>query len=87
MSEWDRLTKHVGTPAISNTIPDRTAILTTTVQGIAPGYLGIWNGIDLIRDGFTKAASGQLVLTGLVTADFTVPRGTQTRILTGIGAP
>ena len=29
----------------------------------------------------------QLVLTGLVTADFTVPRGMQTRILTDIGAP
>ena len=87
VSEWDRLTKHVGTPAISNVIPDKTAILTATVQGIAPGYLGIWGGVDLIRDPYTKAASGQLVLTGLVTADFTVPRGMQTRILTGIGAP
>ena len=87
VSEWDRLTKHVGQPAISNVIPDRTAILTTTAQGIAPGYLGIYGGIDLIRDVYTKAASGQLVLTGLVTADFTVPRGTQTRILTGVGAP
>lgn len=87
VSEWDRLTKHVGTPAISNVIPDRTAILTANVQGIAPGYLGIYGGVDLIRDPYTKAQSGQLVLTGLVTADFTVPRGTQTRILTGIGAP
>lgn len=87
VSEWDRLTKHVGAPAISNVIPDRTAILTATVQGIAPGYLGIYGGVDLIRDPYTKAQSGQLVLTGLVTADFTVPRGMQTRILTGIGAP
>ncbi|MTD99263.1 phage major capsid protein [Paracoccus sp. YIM 132242] len=87
VSEWDRLTKQVGTPAISNVIPDRTAILTATVQGVAPGYLGIWGGVDLIRDPYTKAASGQLVLTALVTADFTVPRGAQTRILTGIGAP
>lgn len=87
VSEWDRLTKHVGTPAISNVIPDKTAILTATVQGVAPGYLGIYGGVDLIRDPYTKAQSGQLVLTGLVTADFTVPRGTQTRILTGIGAP
>lgn len=84
VSEWDRLTKHVGTPAISNVIPDETAIMTATVQGIAPGYLGIYGGIDLIRDVYTKAASGQLVLTGLVTADFVVPRGLQTRILTGI---
>lgn len=84
VSEWDRLTKHVGNPAISNVIPVETAILTATVQGIAPGYLGIYGGVDLIRDPYTKAASGQLVLTGLVTADFTVPRGLQTRILTGI---
>lgn len=40
----------------------------------------------LIRDPYSKAASGQLVLTGLVTADFTVPRGLQTRILTGLEA-
>lgn len=86
-SEWDRLTKHVGTPAISNVLPAETAIMTATVQGIAPGYLGLYGGVDLIRDPYTKAAAGQLVLTGLVTADFTVPRGMQTRILTGIGEP
>lgn len=85
VSEWDRLTKHVGTPATSNVIPDETAIMSANVQGIAPGYLGVYGGIDLIRDPYTKAASGALVLTGLVTADFTVPRGLQTRILTGIG--
>ncbi|CAM5420367.1 phage major capsid protein [Frigidibacter albus] len=85
MWEWDRLVKHVGEPAISNVIPAETAIMTATVQGVAPGYLGIWGAVDLIRDPYTKAASGQLVLTGLVTADFTVPRGLQTRILTGIG--
>lgn len=84
VSEWDRLTKHVGTPAISNVIPTETAIMTANVQGIAPGYLGVYGGIDLIRDPYTKAASGQLVLTGLVTADFTVPRGLQTRILTAL---
>ncbi len=84
VSEWDRLTKHVGTPAISNVIPDATAIMTANVQGIAPGYLGLYGGVDLIRDPYTKAGSGALVLTGLVTADFTVPRGLQTRILTGI---
>ncbi|WP_206453866.1 phage major capsid protein, partial [Aurantimonas marina] len=87
VSEWDRLTKHVGTPAISNVIPAETAIMTSTVQGIAPGYLGIYGGVDLIRDPYTKAGSGSLVLTGLVTADFTVPRGLQTRILTGIAEP
>lgn len=84
VSEWDRLTKHVGTPAISNVIPAETAIMTANVQGIAPGYLGLYGGVDLIRDPYTRAGSGALVLTGLVTADFTVPRGLQTRILTGI---
>ncbi len=84
VSEWDRLTKHVGTPAISNVIPTETAIMTANVQGIAPGYLGLYGGIDLVRDPYTKAASGSLVLTGLVTADFTVPRGLQTRILTNL---
>lgn len=87
VSEWDRLTRHGITPATSNVIPLETAILTATVQGIAPGYLGLWGGVDLIRDPYGRAQSGQLVLTGLVTADFTVPRGMQTRILTGIGAP
>ncbi|MCK8483954.1 phage major capsid protein [Aliiroseovarius sp. S2029] len=82
-SEWDRLTKHVGTPAISNTIPAASAIMTANVQGVAPGYLGVYGGVDLIRDPYTKAGSGSLVLTGLVTADFTVPRGLQTRILSG----
>lgn len=84
VSEWDRMTGQIGSPAISNVIPASTAILTATVQGIAPGYLGIYGGVDLIRDPYTKAASGQLVLTGLVTADFTVPRGMQTRILTDV---
>ena len=87
VTEWDRMVKQVGAPAISNVIPAETAILTATVQGVAPGYLGIYGGVDLIRDPYTKAQSGQLVLTALVTADFTVPRGMQTRILTGIGEP
>lgn len=85
VSEWDRLIKHVGTPTISNVIPTGTAIMTANVQGVAPGYLGVYGAIDLIRDPYTKAGSGALVLTGLVTADFTVPRGLQARILTGIG--
>mgnify|MGYP005991935937 CR=1 FL=1 len=86
VSEWDRLTKHVGTPAISNVIPTASAVMTANVQGIAPGYMGLYGGIDLIRDNFTKAASGSLVLTGLVTADFVAPRGLQTRILTNLAA-
>jgi HK97 family phage major capsid protein len=87
VSEWDRLVKHIGSPAISNVIPAETAIMTANVQGVPPGYLGIYGGIDLIRDPYTKAASGSLVLTGLVTADFTVPRGLQTRIMTNVAEP
>jgi HK97 family phage major capsid protein len=86
VSEWDRLTKHVGTPAVSNVIPAESAIMAANVQGVAPGYLGLYGGVDLIRDPYTKAAQGSLVLTGLVTADYTVPRGLQTRILTGLAA-
>jgi len=86
VTEWDRLVKHVGNPAISNTIPSASAIMTANVQGVPPGVLGLYGGIDLIRDVYTKAASGSLVLTGLVTADFTVPRGLQTRILAGLVA-
>lgn len=86
VSEWDRLIRHISNPATSNVIPAATAIMTANVQGIAPGYLGLYGGVDLIRDPYTKAASGSLVLTGLVTADFTVPRGLQTRILTGLAA-
>lgn len=86
VSEWDRLTKHVGAPAVSNVIPAATAIMAATVNGVAPGFLGLWGAVDMIRDPYTKAASGQLVLTGLVTADFTVPRGIQTRILSGLAA-
>jgi HK97 family phage major capsid protein len=86
VSEWDRLTKHVGTPAVSNVIPSATAVMTANVQGVAPGYLGIYGGVDLIRDPYTKAGQGSLVITGLVTADYTAPRGLQTRILTGLAA-
>lgn len=86
VSEWDRLVKHIGTPAISNVIPAASAIMSAKVQGVAPGYLGVYGGIDLISDPYTQAGSGSLVLTGLVTADFTVPRGLQTRILTGLVA-
>lgn len=87
VSQYDRLTNHVGTPAISNTIPAAKALMTATVQGVPPGVLGIYGGIDLIRDPYTKAASGALVLTGLVTADFVAPRGIQTRILSGLVKP
>lgn len=88
VSEWDRLVKHIpaGNIALANQLDAGTAILTTTAGGIPPAFLGIWGGLDLIRDPYTDAQNGGLRLTGLLTADVTVARGAQIRILTGIGA-
>lgn len=58
VSEWDRLTKHIASPAISNVIPDETAILTATVQGIAPGYLGIYGGVAANEVGMVARLHG-----------------------------
>jgi HK97 family phage major capsid protein len=83
VSEWDRLVKHIpaGNIANSNIFPTGTAIMTTTVNGLAPAFVGLWGGVDVIRDPYSDAQSGGLRLTGLVTADVTVARGVQTRIL------
>lgn len=88
VSEWDRLTKHVpaGNITLANVLDAGTAILTTSAGGIPPAFLGLWGGLDLIRDPYTDAQSGGLRLTALLTADVTVARGSQIRILTGIGA-
>lgn len=88
VSEWDRLVKHVpaGNIALANVLDAGTAILTTSAGGIPPAFMGIWGGLDMIRDPYTDAQNGGLRLTGLLTADVTVARGSQIRILTGIGA-
>lgn len=86
ISELDRMASHGVKPILSNQLPADTAILATTVNGVAPGFMGIWGGgVDLIRDQFTRAASGQLILTGIMTADFTVARGSQIRIIQDAG--
>lgn len=85
VSELDRMTKHGVSPVLANQLTAGSAILTTTVNGVAPAFVGMWGAVDMIRDPYTRAASGQLVLTGLVTADVTVARGLQTRILTNFG--
>jgi HK97 family phage major capsid protein len=87
VSEWDRLVKHipVGNIANTNTLPTGTAIMTATVNGLAPAFVGLWGAVDMIRDVYTDAQSGGLRLTGLVTADVTVARGAQTRILSNFG--
>ena len=86
VSELDRLTRQIpaGNIALANVLEPSTAILTTTAGGVAPAFLGIWGGVDLIRDPYSNAQSGGLRLTGLVTADVTVARGSQVRILTDL---
>jgi hypothetical protein len=94
VSEWDRLTKNVPAQNItmsSNALAAPTgsptatkALLTTTVGGIPPVFVGLWGGVDLIRDVVSDATSGGLRLTGLVTADVTIARPGQLQILTGV---
>ena len=88
MSQWDRLVKHIpaGQIALAPTLPTGTALMTTNTGGIAPFYVGIWGGLDLIRDPYSDAQSGTLRLTALMTADVTVARGSQLAILTGLDA-
>tara|TARA_R110000823_G_scaffold130015_12_gene257932 strand:+ start:44778 stop:46034 length:1257 start_codon:yes stop_codon:yes gene_type:complete len=78
ISTGNALSAPTGSPAESS------AIMTTSVGGIAPFFVGIWGGVDLIRDPFTKAQSGQLVLTGIVTTDITVARPAQIGLIAGL---
>lgn len=92
VSEWDRLAKNIPNPVMSaNALAAPTgtpkaskALLTATVNGTAPIFVGTWGGIDLIRDVYSDATSGGLRLTGLVTADVTASRAVQLQILTGV---
>jgi HK97 family phage major capsid protein len=95
VSEWDRLTKNIPLANISmssNALAAPTggpptaskALLTTNVGGVAPIFVGLWGGVDLVRDPYSDAASGGLRLTGLVTADVTIARPAQLEILTGV---
>lgn len=87
VTEWDRLVKHVGAGNImtGNQLTVGSAIMTTNAGGVAPAYVGLWGGVDLIRDVTSDAQSGGLRLTGLITADVTVARGAQTRVLSNFG--
>ena len=92
VSEFDRLTRHM--PNIVQTANALaapggdplacTAVLTTSAGGIAPIFVGVWGGVDVIRDPYSDAASGGLRLTALLTADVAVARPAQTRVLTGL---
>ena len=94
VSEWDRLVRNIpmGNIAMTSnalaapTSPEDTvAVLTTSKDGVAPAYLGLWGGVDMIRDPYSDAASGGLRLTALLTADLTYSRPAQIAVLTGIG--
>ena len=63
-----------------------TALLATSAGGVAPAFMGLWGGVDLVRDPYSGAASGGLRLTGLLTTDITVARPAQVEILTGLQA-
>ncbi len=94
ISEWDLLTRHIPASNIvlsSNALGDpedspsqSKAVLTTSVGGVPPIFVGAWGAIDLIRDPYTDAASGGLRLTALATMDVTFSRGEQLLVLTGI---
>lgn len=92
MSEWDRLVAKIGkvvltTNGITTPAGDplvSKALLTTTTNGIAPIFCGMWGAVDVIRDPYSDAKSGQLRLTALTTLDVTVARGVQLEILTGV---
>ncbi len=92
VSEWDRLVKNIpGVVMSSNALAAPAgsplaskALLTTSVGGVAPIFVGTWGAIDLIRDNISDAASGGLRLTALATMDVTASRAQQLQILTGI---
>ena len=96
ISEYDRLIARVGAVVQSaNTMPTSgtgatrktQALLTTTAGGLAPFMIGVWGGVDMIRDPYSNAASGQVTVTALLTADVVVARATQLHLLTGVAIP
>lgn len=92
VSEWDRLVAKIGNvvmttnglAAPAGATPESKALLTTATNGVSPIFCGMWGAVDLIRDPYSDAKSGQLRLTALTTMDVTVARGVQLEILTGV---
>lgn len=94
VSEWDRLTRNIPAANIvmsSNALPEPSgsplatkALLTVTVGGVPPIFVGAWGAIDVIRDPYSDAQSGGLRLTALATLDVTYSRGEQLAVLTGV---
>ncbi|WP_321340949.1 phage major capsid protein [Breoghania sp.] len=94
ITEWDRLLRNIPAANIamtSNALADPSgspletqALLTTNAGGVAPIFVGVWGGVDLIRDPYSDAQSGGLRLTALTTADVTVARPAQLELITGL---
>lgn len=94
VSEWDRMTRNVPASNIAmtsnslaaptGTPAETSALLTTTAGGVSPILIGVWGGVDVIRDPYSDAANGGVRLTGIVTMDVNVTRPAQLEILTGI---
>jgi HK97 family phage major capsid protein len=70
--------------APSGTPVETELLFTTSTGGVAPIYVGLWGAVDVVRDPYSDAASGGLRLTALTTADVTVARPAQLRLLTGV---
>jgi hypothetical protein len=84
ITEWQRLTGGAGAPVLATQLSANTALLAVTAGGLAPAYLGLWGGVDVIRDPYSDATSGGLRITGLLTADLAVPRAVQLRKLAAV---
>ena len=97
-SEWDRLVRRFGEAAFTisdNALPASEAedgtdkgahtIIATAVTGDTPPiFVGMWGGVDVIRDPYSDAASGGLRLTGLATMDVTISRAAQIEVLENV---
>jgi hypothetical protein len=89
LTEWDRLVGMVGKLVLSSNAlaapsgspAESKALMTVNAGGVPPFFMGLWGGVDLVRDVYSDAASGGLRLTGLVTADLTVARPAQLEVL------
>lgn len=93
ITEWDRMVAKLGPIAMTTNAlaaPDAgppissTGLLTTSAGGVAPIFVGKWGAVDLIRDPYTNAAAGGLLITALATLDVTVARPAQLEVLTGL---
>src|SRR3546814_4847179 len=65
ITELDKMLKHIGEGNLTNSThmtdesesPDaHSALLTVTKTGVAPFVVGIWGGVDVIRDPYSDAS-------------------------------